>query len=143
MEIIIAPFQSENYQKSIALRYKILRKPLGMVFTQEQLAEEYNQFHFVAKKEELIIGVIVMQILPQKVAKMRQVAIDEDFQKMGVGTKMITHIEEWCKSKGLCKITLHAREKAIPFYQKLNYHIVGEPFFEIGILHSIMEKKIG
>ena len=55
MEIFIASFQSADYYKSIELRYLILRKPLGMVYTPEQLAEEYDQFHFVAKINQDIV----------------------------------------------------------------------------------------
>jgi N-acetylglutamate synthase-like GNAT family acetyltransferase len=142
MEIFFASFQSADYYKSIELRYSILRKPLGMVYTPEQLASEFDQFHFVAKINQEVVGVIVLQKLENNIAKMRQVAIDNKLQRKGVGTKMIDYVENWCKINEVQKITLHARENAIPFYEKLNYYKVGNPFVEVGLNHSEMEKKI-
>lgn len=142
MEIFFASFQSADYYKSIELRYSILRKPLGMVYTPEQLAAEFDQFHFVAKINQEVVGVIVLQKLENNIAKMRQVAIDNKLQRKGVGTKMIDYVENWCKINEVQKITLHARENAIPFYEKLNYYKVGNPFVEVGLNHSEMEKKI-
>jgi predicted GNAT family N-acyltransferase len=55
---------------------------------------------------------------------------------------MIDYVENWCKINEVQKITLHARENAIPFYEKLNYYKVGNPFVEVGLNHSEMEKKI-
>jgi len=142
MEIFIASFQSVDYYKSIELRYLILRKPLGMVYTPEQLAEEYDQFHFVAKINQDIVGVIVLQKLENNIAKMRQVAIDAKLQRNGIGAKLVAYVENWCKSNEINLINLHARENAIPFYEKLNYYTVGNPFVEVGLNHSEMEKKM-
>ena len=142
MEIFIASFQSADYYKSIELRYLILRKLLRMVYTPEQLAEEYDQFHFVAKINQDIVGVIVLQKLENNIAKMRQVAIDAKLQRNGIGAKLVAYVENWCKSNEINLITLHARENDIPFYEKLNYYTVVNPFVEVGINHSEMEKKM-
>ena len=39
-------------------------------------------------------------------------------------------------------MTLHARDTAIPFYKKLGYECVGEPFVEVTILHQAMQKRL-
>ena len=40
MNIIQVEFATPEYDETIALRYKILREPLGLEFTEEQLAAE-------------------------------------------------------------------------------------------------------
>lgn len=39
-------------------------------------------------------------------------------------------------------MSLHARDTAVPFYNKLNYLQVGEPFIEVGITHFEMYKVL-
>lgn len=142
VKIEIVSFGSDLYKKSIDLRYEILRKPLGLFYTEEQLIEEHDQFHFVAIIDNEIVGVIVMQLLPFNIAKMRQVAIMEKLQGFGIGKQMVLFVEEWCKSKEIKKVILHARSNAVLFYQKLNYNICSNLFVEVGINHYEMEKQL-
>ena len=36
---------------------------------------------------------------------------------------------------------LDSQEYAVPFYQKLGFHVVGEPFLDANIIHYAMEKS--
>jgi predicted GNAT family N-acyltransferase len=36
---------------------------------------------------------------------------------------------------------LEAQEYAVPFYEKLGFHIVSQPFLEANIIHYTMEKS--
>ncbi|NOZ36403.1 MAG: GNAT family N-acetyltransferase [Chlorobi bacterium] len=40
------------------------------------------------------------------------------------------------------KIVLHARKTAVSFYLKLNYKIISEQFYEVGIPHFKMRKML-
>jgi predicted GNAT family N-acyltransferase len=44
--------------------------------------------------------------------------------------------------RGALRMTLHARQTAVPFYERLGYRVVGEPFIEVGIPHRAMEKSL-
>ena len=140
IEIQIVEFNSVLQKKSIELRTKILREPLGLAFTAEELAEEVNQIHIVATNKEAVIGVLVLKIMSDTLLKMRQVAVDFDFQKIGIGKKMIEFSEEYAKSNNYKKLELHARDVAKEFYLMLGYDIVGDEFMEVGIPHSEMVK---
>ena len=140
IEIQIVEFNSVLQKKSIELRTKILREPLGLAFTAEELAEEVNQIHIVATNKEAVIGVLVLKIMSDTLLKMRQVAVDFDLQKIGIGKKMIEFSEEYAKSNNYKKLELHARDVAKEFYLKLGYDIVGDEFMEVGIPHSEMVK---
>jgi N-acetylglutamate synthase-like GNAT family acetyltransferase len=137
-------FASPEYDEAIGLRYEILRKPLGLTYTVEQLAEEWDDFHLVAYDADYqMIGYLNFRILDENTLKMRQVAIAENVQNHGVGTALVHFSENFAKGKGYEKIILHARETAIDFYLKNKYRIFGEPFKEVGIAHRKMEKFIG
>lgn len=76
--------------------------------------------------------------------QIRGMAILKDFQRKGFGDELIKHAEVYIKSQFGKLIWFNARESAVPFYEKLGYIKIGEPFFiaDIGI-HYIMKKEIG
>ncbi|MEA3451138.1 MAG: GNAT family N-acetyltransferase [Bacteroidota bacterium] len=135
-------FGSDSYHKSVELRDKILRKPLGLEFSLEFLASEKNQYHLGIFSGDKILGILLFQVLDNKVVKMRQVAVDNDFQSKGIGKKLVLFSERFAKEKGFEKIVLNARDTAVSFYKKLNYKIVSDKFIEVGIEHFVMEKDI-
>lgn len=135
-------FGSEEYKESIILRDKILRKPLGMVYTKEFLEAEKNEFHIAAFNNTDIVGILLLRKLNDKLLKMRQVAVDSYLQGKGIGKKLVTFSEQFAKERGGEKIELNARDTAVKFYISLNYKKVGAMFKEIGINHYKMEKNI-
>ncbi len=136
------PHNSLEYDNAVALRYDILRKPLGLFYTLEQLEAEKNEYHFAAFKEEMVIGSISLVPVNKDLIKMRQFAVKEELQKKGIGTQLILHCEEWAKENGYKEIVLHARLTAVPFYKKLNYTTIGDEFTEVGLPHYKMMKKL-
>ena len=50
--------------------------------------------------------------------------------------------ETFARQNGAATITLHARDYAVPFYEKCGYHIAGAGFDEAGIPHFPMEKAL-
>ena len=76
--------------------------------------------------------------------QIRGMAILEDFQRKGFGDELIKHAEVYIKSQFGKLIWFNARESAVPFYAKLGYIKIGEPFSiaDIGI-HYNMKKEIG
>jgi N-acetylglutamate synthase-like GNAT family acetyltransferase len=141
--IIEIEFGTPEYDEAITLRDQVLRKPLNLQFTEEQIAEEFNQIHFGYYNEHHeLIACLSYQPKEDNILKMRQVAVDSSIQNKGIGSKLVLATEQWAKHKGFKKIILHARDTAVPFYNKLNYQLVDEPFTEVGIKHFMMEKYI-
>ncbi|MBN2663879.1 MAG: GNAT family N-acetyltransferase [Bacteroidales bacterium] len=135
-------FGSIEYNKSIDLRDEILRKPLGLAFTSEFLQQDKDQFHIAAFEGDKIVGILILKPLDKNTLKMRQVAVNVNLQGKGIGRKMVEFSEKFAVEKGFSYFELNARKEAIPFYEKLNYLIVGDEFFEVGISHKKMVKKI-
>jgi len=143
MKLLEIEFLSPEYDESLALRNAVLRIPLGMHFDPEQLEGEYNQTHLACFNDHCeMIGCLVMKPMDADCVQMRQVAISSGYQKKGVGKSLVEFSEEWALRKGFAKIILHARDEAVPFYEKLNYLIEGDPFTEIGIKHYNMYKNL-
>lgn len=142
MRIALAHHNTPAYWQMVALRRKILRTPLGLDFTAEELAAEADAYHVGAWCGEELIGCLVLEPLEEDTTKLRQVAVQEDWQRQGVGTALVHFAEALARQQGYRKIVLHAREAAVPFYLRLHYRLEGEPFVEVNIPHRLMVKEI-
>ena len=135
-------FNSEEYRNELELRDKVLRKPLGMNLYDENLEADINDVHIGAFINNRIVGVLILTRLNSKDIKMRQVAVDEDFRTMKIGTEMVRFAEDYSKEKGYSTMLLNARKTAVAFYEKLGYTKMSGEFLEINIPHFKMSKNI-
>ena len=136
-------FATPEYDEAVRLRCEVLRRPLGLDFTPEQLAGEYNDVHLAAFDDPgNLIGCLCLTQVDALQVKMRQVAVAPDWQGKQVGRQLVAASEELAKSMGFQKMTMHARETAVPFYVRLGYTSVGQRFEEVTIPHFKMEKAL-
>ncbi|HRI61796.1 MAG TPA: GNAT family N-acetyltransferase [Saprospiraceae bacterium] len=143
MQIFPIEFATPEYDEAVRLRYEVLRRPLGLEFTPEQLVAEYADIHLAAfDNAGNLTGYLCLTPLDDHAMKMRQVAVAPDWQGRGVGRQLVTASEELAKRLGFRRMTMHARDTAVPFYLRLGYATVGDRFEEVTIPHFKMEKKL-
>jgi len=140
--IKIIPHGSAEYHLTIALRNELLRAPLGLDFSDEEIAEEADSIHIAAFQKDALLGCLVMKPESEREIKVRQVAVVEPLQRMGIGSAMTVFAEQVAHKEGYATIILHARDHAVPFYTKYGYQVVGEQFIEVTIPHYRMTKDI-
>ena len=143
MNIELVALNSLSYKLALKLRNEILRKPLGLDIANEDLSDEVNQVHFVALKENVVVGTV--SLIPQYtngVGKLRQMATAEEVRGEGYGIALVQELEKYSKDLGLKLIVLHARHYALGFYEKLNYQITSDVFQEVGMDHFVMGKEL-
>lgn len=141
--IIIIAHNSAQYWQTVELRTEVLRKPLKLEFTTEQLNAENKDIHIAYFNDNhKIIGCLILSPYNINTLKMRQVAVHPNYQYQGIGTRLVAFSENWSKQQGLYFLFCHARDTAVPFYQKLNWKVVGEAFYEVNIAHYKMEKTL-
>lgn len=127
-------FMSIDWFQSVALRYELLRKPLGLEFTPQELFGEKQEIVFGVFKGDLLVSTANC-ILSEKCVKIRQVATRYDFQRLGVGMFLINGIEAYFFNNGIVRIEMNARKSSLDFYKKIGYLTTGNEFFEVGIPH--------
>jgi len=135
-------FGSLEQRATIKLRDDLLRKPLNLQFSAEELAAEESMFHLAGYLGEDLACCMVLIDKGNGLIKMRQVAVANEHQRKGLGAKMSLWMESWCKENGYSKVYCHARSVVAPFYTSLGYRIVGDEFIEVGIPHFEMEKEL-
>ncbi len=135
-------YGSPEYQAALALRTEILRKPLGLMFTPEELKKDEADVHFGLFEGSKIIACLTLTNAGDKKMKMRQVAVQTDQQGKGVGRDLSNAAEDYARKQSFVLMFCHARKTAAPFYQKLGYQVVGDEFTEVNIPHYVMEKQL-
>lgn len=141
-EIREVAFGSPEHASTIELRREVLRRPLGLDFSAEQLAGEEDQIHLALLHGDEALACLILVAHRDGEAKMRQVAVRPDLQGQGIGRQLVEASEAFAIRRGLTRMVLHARETAVPFYERLGYAVEGEPFEEVGIPHRRMSKRL-
>lgn len=142
MEMTEVPWGSDRQRESVDLRRRVLREPLGLEFSREDLEAECDDHHLVVLEEERVTAVMVLRPLGDGAVKMRQVAVEPGRQRSGLGTALVAFAEGFCRERGYRLITLHARQNAVAFYLRLGYDVYGAAFTEVGIPHRYMKKSL-
>ena len=137
----LVDYGSDEYKKAVALREEILRNPLGLIFTKEELEMEKKHIHIAGFLGQEMCATAVLVPDADEI-KMQRVALKASFQGKGIGSALMRFCEEYAIKHGFKSIYCHARGTAIQFYQKNKYTLEGEPFDEDGIPHCKMRKTI-
>ncbi len=133
---------SKEYQQMVTLRYEIMRKPLNLNFSEDELAKEKNDILIGAFDEDEMLGCCILTDTANGCLRLRQMAVQKNMQGKGIGESIITFAENIARDKGYKALTMHARDTAIGFYEKYGYKVKGDQFIEINIPHHIMEKRL-
>ena len=126
----------------VKLRDDILRKPLGLCFTSEELDKEKENLLIAAYEDDQMLGCCMLVEEEPGMVRLRQMAVANPLQGKGVGRAMIQFAENLARDRGYKRITMHARKNALGFYEKMGYKKIGEEFHEITIPHYVMEKNL-
>ncbi len=126
----------------LKLREDILRKPLGLSFSTEELEREKDNMLIAAYEDDQMLGCCMLVEENPQTVRLRQMAVINDLQGKGIGRALMQFAENLARDRGYKKITMHARKNAAGFYEKLGYKKSGEEFTEITIPHITMEKEL-
>ena len=136
-------YGGDGYREVLAMRDRLLRAPLGLTWSEADLAGEAEQLHFGLFDESgTLIACVVVKLLDDDTAKVRQMAVDEPRRGLGAGRRLLGGVEEILRQRGVRRIEMDARDTAVGFYRKLGYEIEGEEFTQVTIPHFRMTKAI-
>ncbi len=131
-----------EYKKMVKLRDEILRKPLGLHFTPEELNREKEDILLGAFDEDEILACCLLTRVDNKTLKLRQMAVQNNLQGKGIGASMMNFAETVARDKGYKNLMMHARDTAVGFYEKFGYRVKGDEFIEVNVPHHVMEKRL-
>ncbi|MBY0537613.1 MAG: GNAT family N-acetyltransferase [Chitinophagaceae bacterium] len=142
MALKIIDHGSKEYQLMVQLRTDILRKPLGLQFSSEELDEEKGNVLIGAFEEDKMLGCCMLIRKSDQVVHLRQLAVLNNLQGKGIGKAILQFAENIARDLKYKKITMHARSAVSPFFEKLGYQIQGPEFQKLDLPHVEMEKQL-
>ena len=139
---IVSPQTQQDWQSYYALRWRLLRAPWRQAKGSEQDELEKSAYHVMAKTASgQTVGVGRIHSNTVDEWQIRYMAVDDAYRCQGIGSKILQYLEVYAQSQGAKRITLNARETAVIFYLRHDYHITGDAhtLFDV-IKHKIMQK---
>ncbi len=142
MNITFKSFTHDSplYEESIVLRNRILIEAVGRHEDCRDFDFPEKDIYISAFDGDVLIGSAIITPLNNDTVQMRQMAVENAYQGQGVGRAIALEFERIVREKGYSMIILHAREIAVPFYEKLGYILSSDVFYEIEIPHFEMRK---
>lgn len=149
-EITIQPIQNEGeLLQALAIREVVFIEEQHVPEGIERDAEDARAYHVLALHAGHAIGTGRLVILPEAPkgrggtwGQVGRMAVLQAHRKAGVGSRLLTALEEEARRRGVEHITLHSQLYALEFYRKYGYEPVGTVFEEAGIPHIEMHKTL-
>lgn len=135
-------FGSDAYKACCQMRLEVLRVPLGLVLSEQDVAGEDKQVHLAAYEGETLCGLIIFKPLGGALVKFRQMAVAPTHQGKGIGAEIIQFSERFARAKQWSHVELNARVYAKGFYERLGYRAEGDEFTEVTIPTVKMVKTL-
>ena len=142
MALKIIDHGTKEYRQMVKMRDDILRKPLGLGFTQEELESEKENMLIGAFEDEDMLGCCMLVEENPKTVRLRQMAVLNDLQGKGVGRALTNFAENLARDRGYSIMSMHARKNVVGFFEKMGYKVTSQEFIEITIPHYVMEKEL-
>ncbi|AHF16385.1 GNAT family N-acetyltransferase [Niabella soli] len=142
MALKIIDHGSKEYRQMVDLRNEILRKPLGLVLTEDDLNADKNNVLIGAFEDEKMLGCCMLVKQSAQLVLLRQMAVLNDLQGKGIGRALLLFAENIARDMGYREISMQARKNALGFYEKMGYQEASNEFTNLTIPHIIMKKYI-
>ena len=133
---------SKEYRQMVDLRYHILRKPLSLGFTDEELAAEKDDILLGCFEDDNLEACCMLTKTEPKTVRLRQMAVSSGLQGKGIGRVLMVFAENIARDHGFKRLTMHARKSAVGFYEKNGYKVCSDEFEEVTIPHFVMDKEL-
>ncbi|MGI0492802.1 GNAT family N-acetyltransferase [Alkalinema pantanalense CENA528] len=131
-----------EFEAMYAQRWTVLRYPLKMEGSlqsnQPLLSPVPTAHHLIAVCNQEIVGSARLCHLTQTLGSLSYVAVSIEFQRQGIGTRLVQQLLGQAKLAGLSHVRVMAKTDTIPFYQRLNFQVQGEVIYYLGIAHQFM-----
>ncbi len=128
----MAQFNKITAKETLDLRHRVLWP--NKAKHQLILPADGRGLHYGAVQDDAIVAVASV-FVDQSDCRLRKFAIDPDFQRQGIGSAMIKHIQNDLMECGYNTLWCDARETALLFYQSLGFQITGARFMKSDVAY--------
>lgn len=143
--IVIEKLKKEDIEEVVEIEKKLLLETIGYEMLANELHNKYAHF-FVAKRQREVIGYIGGWII-DTTCDMINFVVKEEYQRMGIGSKLFQTLEDKTKELNAKEILLEVRItniKAQKFYEKHGFEkiFVRTKYYKNGEDALILRKEL-
>lgn len=136
----------EELEDAFFVRREVFVKEQGIPLPLEQDEYDDESQHIVAYHDGHPIAAGRVRLIDSTVAKVDRICVLPAFRRQQVGVRMMQKLEDYVvqlpKSIQIQTIKIYAQTHAVPFYEKMNYHVTSPEFIDGGIPYRAMEKSL-
>jgi N-acetylglutamate synthase-like GNAT family acetyltransferase len=140
------PESDSDWEAYYQCRWELLREPWDQPKGSEKDEYDVDAYHVMVvdhENEKNVLGVGRVHFNTPTEAQVRYMAVKEELREHGIGSLILTNLEQYAIDQGAEKIMLFARENAIDFYLRRGYFSQGPAHNLYGqIPHLHMTKTI-
>ena len=129
-------------KEAFEVRKKVFVEEQGISEHLELDGHDSEALHTVVKDGKRVIGTARVLFLTTNQAKLERMAILKPFRRQGVGRGIISFLNEELRNRQIVQIVLHAQYPVVAFYKSCGFVESGSPFFEAGIKHIKMQRRL-
>jgi GNAT superfamily N-acetyltransferase len=146
---VTEPETDEEFEAYYRLRYEQLRKPLGALPGSERDDPlEAESKHLIAKIDGRVVGAETWVVLtkgsasnPKLYAQSRQTAIDPEYQRFGIGSALLTVVEQRAREMGATEIIGYARADVVGWVESQGWKVWGPGPTLLGQIKHVLVGK--
>ena len=145
-DIIVKPVETPaELEGAVSLRMRVFVGEQGIPAAVEvdEADSAPDTVHAVALHQGEVIA--TGRLLPDVDGKgphIGRMAVALQWRRSGIGSRLLTFLEEQGRLLGFRQVTLHAQEYVKAFYARHGYEAVGETFLEVDLPHREMVKLL-
>ena len=110
MQLIQIKYGTDLYNDEVKLRDEVLRAPLGLKFSKEDLLAEKDELRYgLLDSAGKLAACLLVRVIGASYFKLRQMAVREELRGRGVGRELVQKVEGELKKKNKTTIELNAR----------------------------------
>lgn len=126
---------------AVALRYEVFCVEQGVPVREELDGRDRQGLHLVAVSGDEVLGTCRI-VMVGSTAQFSRLAVRASARRHGIATALLSAAETETLAAGGRRIVLHAQTYARSLYEGVGYRPHGKRFWEAGIEHVAMEKRL-
>ena len=128
---------SSLWNDVLALRMNVFVAEMDVPAALELDEYDIHAIHLSVRAAEKTIGTLRL-VMAEDSVKIGRFAIDSDYRRQGLGTKMMQETFDWCRQKGISQMSLGSQTYITPFYESLGFIKQGKIYMDARIPHILM-----
>ena len=132
----------EELREAFAVRRQVFVEEQRVTEDEEYDGLDSEALQIVVKDGERVIGTARVQFPAANEAKIERMAVLKPFRNKGIGGRLMAFLHKELENRQVEQVVLHAQYPVIAFYRSCGFEETGSPFWEAGIKHMKMQRRL-